>query len=415
MTAHPLDLVRSLRNETKSTTSNLRLHTLDQDQLGQRTVVFMPTGHLIDQLMQKAGKRLSGLADVQAVRKVLSHNPDTLWAVARRNTYNAAAPSAEGFVALLLLNGEGIKALADGSLNRSDPDLCHLSKQNERPAGIYIWAAVIPPVLIGAIAQIYEKFRAPLYDGVPIYAFAVSAAGKQIAERLGFQKGAPLEGDLASQIYYYPRNDLDTAALPSYDRYHPTQNTSQLSVKVAHSFEDLARIISIRSAVYISEQDCPYDEEFDGNDISSTHLIGYVGNEPAGCLRLRYFGSFAKVERLAVRHEFRHTRLAFLIVRAGIDLCRKKGFRMLYGHSRKDLVRFWRMFGFRPIEGRPEFNFSDVAYIEISLSVTPDPDAVAIGADPYLIIRPEGQWHKPGILEQSAMRGVHPVVGETQQ
>ncbi len=55
----------------------------------------------------------------------------------------------------------------------------------------------------------------------------------------------------------------------------------------------------------------PYEEEFDGNDFSSTHLLGYVGDEPAGCLRIRYFASFAKIERLAVRHEFRHTRLAF--------------------------------------------------------------------------------------------------------
>ena len=39
----------------------------------------------------------------------------------------------------------------------------------------------------------------------------------------------------------------------------------------------------MRSAVYIGEQECPYEEEFDGNDLAATHLIGYVGNEPAGC------------------------------------------------------------------------------------------------------------------------------------
>ena len=87
------------------------------------------------------------------------------------------------------------------------------------------------------------------------------------------------------------------------------------------------RVTSIRSAVYMSEQECPYDEEFDGNDFSATHLIGYVGNEPAGCLRVRYFADFAKIERLAVRKEFRKTRLAFQIVRAGIELCRAKGYR----------------------------------------------------------------------------------------
>jgi hypothetical protein len=38
---------------------------------------------------------------------------------------------------------------------------------------------------------------------------------------------------------------------------------------------------------------------------------------------------------------------------------------------------------------------------------------VTIGADPYVIIRPEGRWHVPGVLEHSAARAVtHPSVGK---
>ena len=113
------------------------------------------------------------------------------------------------------------------------------------------------------------------------------------------------------------------------------------------------RVMTIRSAVYMAEQECPYDEEFDGNDFSATHLIGYVGNEPAACLRIRYFADFAKMERLAVRQEFRKTRLAFKVVRAGIELCRTKGYRRIYGHSQKRLLNFWSRFGFKPFEGEP--------------------------------------------------------------
>ena len=51
---------------------------------------------------------------------------------------------------------------------------------------------------------------------------------------------------------------------------------------VARSMEDIMRVMSIRSAVYVAEQRCPHDEEFDGNDFSATHLLGYVGDEPAG-------------------------------------------------------------------------------------------------------------------------------------
>ena len=33
-------------------------------------------------------------------------------------------------------------------------------------------------------------------------------------------------------------------------------------------------------------------------------------------------------------------------------------------------------------------------------------NAVTIGIDPYVIIRPEGRWHVPGALEDSANRDV---------
>jgi predicted GNAT family N-acyltransferase len=172
------------------------------------------------------------------------------------------------------------------------------------------------------------------------------------------------------------------------------------------------RVSSIRSAVYIGEQECPFEEEFDGNDFTATHLIGYVGDEPAGCIRIRHFADFAKIERLAVRKEFRNTRLSFQIVKAAIELCRAKGYRRLYGHSQRRLMSFWGRFGFVPLPGGKEFVFSDFDYVEAVLDIEPSPNAVRIGVDPYVMIRPEGRWHEPGILERSASRPAsRPSVG----
>jgi predicted GNAT family N-acyltransferase len=184
---------------------------------------------------------------------------------------------------------------------------------------------------------------------------------------------------------------------------------------MARSIEDMMRVISVRSAVYISEQECPYLEEFDGNDFCATHLLGYVGNEPAGCIRIRYFADFAKIERLAVRKEFRKTRLSFHLVRAAIDLCRVKGYRTLYGHAQKRLVNFWSMFGFEEFEGGQNLVFSDFDYVEMKANIERHPSAITIGVDPYVIIRSEGRWHRPGILEDSKSRAVtRPSVSERQ-
>lgn len=164
------------------------------------------------------------------------------------------------------------------------------------------------------------------------------------------------------------------------------------------------KVVSIRSATYIAEQFCRYDEEFDGNDLCATQFLGHVDGDAAGCIRLRYFGDFAKLERLAVRKEYRSTRLAFRLVREAIAHARAKGFTRIYGHARADIMPFWRMFGFREVEGRPRFRFANLDYIEGVLDLEPSADAIAFGADPMVTTRPEGAWDVPGPLDLSNER-----------
>ncbi len=179
---------------------------------------------------------------------------------------------------------------------------------------------------------------------------------------------------------------------------------AQHDIRLARNVSDMMQIVAIRSAVYLSEQNCPYDEEFDGNDFCSAHLIGFIKGEPAACLRIRFFADFAKVERLAVRNEFRNSTIAFRIVRESVELCRRKGYRRIYGQAQDRLVPFWQRFGAKRIEPQRQIVFSDFSYTEMLLEMKPHPDAITINADPYVIIRPEGDWDQPGILERSAMR-----------
>jgi len=78
------------------------------------------------------------------------------------------------------------------------------------------------------------------------------------------------------------------------------------SVDVVRTLDDLAQVQTVRALVYMGDQACPYGEEFDGNDLcGATHLLLRSGREPVGVVRLRWFGEFAKLERLAVRREHR--------------------------------------------------------------------------------------------------------------
>lgn len=191
-------------------------------------------------------------------------------------------------------------------------------------------------------------------------------------------------------------------------RVRPTgpATTRKAVIKIARNMEDLMQVVAIRSAVFLTDQACPYEEEFDGNDFCSLHLIAMVGAEPAACLRARYFADFCKLERLAVRQDYRRSRIAFQIVQAGIELARKKGFKRIYGHAQDRLVDFWAHFGAKPIGDGRKLVFSDFSYTEMVIELEPHPDPITMETDPYLIIRPEGDWEDRGVLDESAQRPV---------
>ena len=191
-------------------------------------------------------------------------------------------------------------------------------------------------------------------------------------------------------------------------------HNSGISIKVAASMTDLMKVVAIRAAVYLGEQDCPFSEEFDGNDFCATHLIGWVDGEPVGCLRIRYFGGFAKVERVAVRAQFRKTRIAFKMVRAAFDHCLRKGFTKVLGHARDELIPLYKMFGCRVAENGRSLVFSDYSYTEMIWEGDLPENAITLESDPYALIRPEGDWDRPGILEQSVDRnaGSYAVAAE---
>jgi predicted GNAT family N-acyltransferase len=184
------------------------------------------------------------------------------------------------------------------------------------------------------------------------------------------------------------------------------------SIRIARNLSDLMIVASIRSAVYLAEQDCPYEEEFDGNDLVAAHFIGFVGGEPVACLRARFFADFAKVERLAVRHQYRRSLIAFKLVRACVAFLKRKGYRRIYGQAQDRLVDFWARFGAKPTGHNRKLVFSDYSYTEMVLELDPDPQAITIDSDPYVIIRPEGEWDRPGILDRSAGRTAASPNGE---
>lgn len=373
-------------------------------QLARRLVVFTPNGTQIASLMDKARKAIPMLTSASVVERVASHNPDCFWAVGRRDRFDIKSPEGAGYFAFLPLTEEGLAGLLDGTLDRKNPPLSRIAAQNEKAAGIYIWHIYAPGPLAVGIGLACRKIWSLQNQQLDVYGWATNQNAVRFLEGMSFRRLPKLAGSVAPQFHVFRRNASDAivpTAAPSQAPAGP-----QISVRVARSVEDLMRTVAIRGAVYIGEQECPYEEEFDGNDFSATHLVGYVDNEPAGCMRIRYFADFAKVERLVVRKEFRSSGLAQQLVGASVGLCQSKGYQRVYVYAQKRLVRFWSKCGFAVPPDARELVFSDFDYIEM-IHVSPrKPDAISERTHPYVIIRPEGEWANSGILERSISRGL---------
>ena len=189
-------------------------------------------------------------------------------------------------------------------------------------------------------------------------------------------------------------------------RRPPTPDSFRaLRVRPVQSLDDLQRVFAIRAAVFMAEQRCPYDEEYDGNDLAALHLIAFIGREPVGTLRLRWFADFGKIERVCILPSMRGRHIERILLAHAIEIAARKGYRLMIGQIQARLWPLWsRVLHCELQDGRESFSFSDFEYLEIDIPVPRHPTPLTAGSDPFILIRPEGDRDQRGILEESAER-----------
>lgn len=383
------------------------LDHLESGALCSSLTVYTPAAAEISNLVTRASRDMEFRASDEVIQAVATANPDSFWAI--RRTPQAGAPLASpiGFVAFLMLNANGRAALLSGELDAGRPCPHFLVGQHERPAAIYVWALHAKGAVTPALSLVMDKLQSPNYCKANFIARAATTAGAAFLNALGFTERREKSGLV---FHHFERQSKTIEYQRATDRVAPLDraisNSPAVTAKTVHSIDELIKVFAVRSAVYIGSERCPYAEEFDGNDFSATQILGFVGNEPAGSMRIRYFANLAKFERLAVRDEFRGQGVAREMINYGIGLCQLKGYRSLYVHARIDKMEFWTTFGFNRFDPAASFVFSDFEYVEMSAPLLPCRAPITMGIDPRVFLRPEGLWDQPGLLEASAVRTV---------
>ncbi len=177
----------------------------------------------------------------------------------------------------------------------------------------------------------------------------------------------------------------------------------RLEIRVARTLDDFALVSAVRTLVFVGEQDCPYEEEFDGNDLTATNFIALIDGQPVATTRIRWFADFCKLERLAVRREHRHEEVGRRLFDEVLKFCGRKGYRQAFGQCQVRLLPFFsECFGAEVLG--PSFHFSDHEYYPIRFPIEPAEDYLRLQSDPMVLQRPEGDWDRPGVLEASQGR-----------
>jgi predicted GNAT family N-acyltransferase len=332
------------------------------------------------------------LADELAIRRMHAKNPVVVQSL-RRSPDGPVA----GLFAFLPLSEFGAAMLANGGFDGARPDPAWIVGPGETPAALYEWLFYGPGLYLQTMPAIGEIYARLAPGGCPAFSKGATRDSAAILAKLGF---------LDANTVYPLAPDKVMVLLPV--RNTPsTKSTERKSwdIRQVRTMEELTHVIAIRAATYVAEQFPLHAEEFDGNDFCATHFVGYVDGDPAASIRLRWFHDFVKIERLAVKAEYRKSRLAFALVRAAGNHARAKGFKRLYGHASDEIAPFWKLLGGSVIAGRPPFRFANIEYREMSIDLDPDPLAIRYGVPPMVTVRPEGLWDEPSALDWSNIGG----------
>jgi predicted GNAT family N-acyltransferase len=349
------------------------------------------------------------VAPFEVVKSVYDANPMAFWGLYRSDDTRRLSARLVGFISFLPLNEAGKVALDAKQVDGRKPDLSLLAEPGEDPLVLYLWAIVTPGLGNLAFALLCRAVGADLFERLPVIGWISTQSALDSVKRSSHTKeyaDATIGSTFAIKFLKEHRAEMRALnVIPGQKAATPRSKARpKMESMLVATADEMAKVMAIRAAVFMSEQDCPYDEEFDGNDYAGAHILGAVDGQPAACLRIRYFAGFVKIERLAVLPRYRRTLIARDVVERALEICRRKGYTKMYGQSQMRLVSFWEKFGFKPMTKDAKLVFSDHEYVEIAGDIAPHANPLTLESDPLTLIRPEGKWDEPGVLDLSSSR-----------
>lgn len=111
--------------------------------------------------------------------------------------------------------------------------------------------------------------------------------------------------------------------------------------------QDASEAFAIREEVFVEEQNCPKDIEFDEYDKDALHLLVYFDEEAAATGRIWHDGDGFRIGRLAVRKKFRGQKIGDLAIRVLLYKAFNSGAEEVSMNAQKYIIPFYEKFGLK--------------------------------------------------------------------
>ena len=134
-----------------------------------------------------------------------------------------------------------------------------------------------------------------------------------------------------------------------------------LFVSKATTKEELEQVFAIRKTVFVEEQNCPPELEWEHEE-ESVHFLALMDNQPCGACRWRKTDHGYKLERFAVLKEFRGKRIGQALVAAVLsDL--PKDAHYVYLNAQLTAMPLYARFGF--VAEGPQFEEAGIQHFKM--------------------------------------------------
>lgn len=124
---------------------------------------------------------------------------------------------------------------------------------------------------------------------------------------------------------------------------------------------ELEKVFAIRREVFVGEQNCPPELEWEFED-ESNHFLATVDSEPAGASRWRKTDKGYKLERFAVLKKFRGAGVGQELVKAVLNDLPKDASNV-YLHAQIQAVTLYEKFNFE--KNGPEFEEAGIRHYKM--------------------------------------------------